>query len=80
MFMIDLDKENIDQIGRHLRKLNMPDDEIIHVHRSGLPCFVDAKASVWKGLSIQENQKTGPRFVKYVPMPDLWGKNNVLIN
>lgn len=62
--MIDLDKENIDQIGRYLRKLNTPDDEIIHVHRSGLPCFVDVKAIVWKGLSIQENQKTGRKIAQ----------------
>lgn len=73
MFMIDLDKENIDQIGRHLRKNNINDDELVHVHRSGVPCFLDVTAKVWKGLSISETHKSGPRFVKYVPMPDLWG-------
>ena len=72
---IDLDITPIDQIGRYLRKKNIPDDELIHVHRSGMPCFVDYTAGHWKALTVRETDKQGIKFAKYVPMPDLWGKS-----
>jgi hypothetical protein len=72
MLNIDLDVTKIDKVCDYIRKQEVPDDETVHVHRSGVPCFVDAPAKVWKGISIQESAKSGPRFVKYVPMPMFW--------
>lgn len=76
MINIDLDVLKIDKICDYIRKINPPDEEIIHIHRSGMPCFQSVSAKVWKELNVQENAKVGPRFVKYVPMPMFWNKTN----
>lgn len=69
---IDLDKTK-NNVSSIVRKANLPDDEIVHVHRSGVPCFVDMTAKSWLHWTVSETDKHGPKFVKYKPMPNLWG-------
>ena len=76
MINIDLDVLKIDKICDYIRKINPPDEEIVHIHRSGRPCFQSVSAKIWKELNIQENAKVGPRFTKYVPMPMFWPRKN----
>lgn len=62
----------IKSLCQHIRKLDISDDEIIHVLRDGAEVFKPYPASKWKSISVSETDSHGPRFIKYKPNP-LWG-------
>lgn len=67
--------DNIDtSICKLIRKLNPPDDELLEIYRFDTLLFKPIKAKVWKGLSVSETDKIGPKFIKYTPFNGGWLK------
>ncbi len=54
-------------VSQLVRKANLPDDTVIVVKRDGKEVFKRYPAKRWAGITVRENEKSGPMFTKYIP-------------
>lgn len=64
--IIEITKDT-DSVADIVRKMSVPDDEIVEVYRNGVLVFNKEKAAVWKSITVYETASVGPKFKKYKP-------------
>lgn len=64
--IIEITKDT-DSVADIVRKMDVPDNEIVEVYRDGVLVFNKETAAVWKSVTVSETASGGIKFKKYKP-------------